>query len=94
MTNGFSSEAQIKCLPSLLAGLDLELNFGAFAQVVEINFGREARAMEKNFVAAVVGSYETEALVLDHFLDCAKHPLKSSADFAFDALSLRPAHLK
>jgi hypothetical protein len=69
----FSSEAQIESLASLLAGLDLELNFGAFAQVVEINFGREARAMEKNFVATVVGGYETEALVLDHLLDCAEH---------------------
>jgi len=88
VTNGFSSEAQIKCLPSLLSGLDLELNFGALAQIVEINFGREPRAMEKNFVAAVVGSYETEALVLDHLLDCAKHSLSPPPLFASRRLEL------
>src|SRR5271156_1366250 len=74
-----SSQLQIERLAALLARLDLELHVGAFAQVLEIHLGRKARAMEKNFVPAVVRGDETETLVLDHFLDCAKHAMNSSA---------------
>jgi hypothetical protein len=77
------AEPQIECLPTFFSGTNLELNFSAFAQILEINFRRKARTMEKDLFTAVVGGDEAKAFVFNDFLYCTEHEhLRAQSNFA------------
>ena len=80
-------------MPPFLTGPHLELDLAAFAQILEVDFWRQLRAMEKNFLAAVVGSDEPEAFVLDNLFYCAKHLINLIAGLFFPR-TFRPARFK